>query len=160
MEAIKAFRVYLYGRFFILITDHNPLCYLFNLKDYGSRLIRQRMELLDYNFKILHRSGAQNHVIENREKSCDTTVNKKVTMEISSLGEVYLIMFLLIPWAQYLKVITDINTFSRQFATATTSSISTVAFIVRMLVCQCTVALPSKQNRYEMPESTNFIKSK
>lgn len=27
VEAIKAFRVYLYGRFFVLITDHRPLCY-------------------------------------------------------------------------------------------------------------------------------------
>lgn len=53
-EAIKAFRPYLYGRFFILITDHKPLCYLFNMKDCGSRLFRQRLEILDYNFKILH----------------------------------------------------------------------------------------------------------
>lgn len=32
VEAIKAFRIYLYGRLFILITDHKPLCYLFNMK--------------------------------------------------------------------------------------------------------------------------------
>lgn len=52
VEAIKAFRVYLYGRFFILITNHKPLCYLFNMKDCGSRLFRQKIELLDYNFNI------------------------------------------------------------------------------------------------------------
>lgn len=45
VESIKAFRVYLYGRFFVLITDHKPLCYLFNMKDCGSRLFRQKMEL-------------------------------------------------------------------------------------------------------------------
>lgn len=64
VEAIKAFRVYLYGRFFILITDHKALCYLFNMRDCSSRLFRQKLELLDYNFKILYRPGAQNVVAD------------------------------------------------------------------------------------------------
>lgn len=64
VEAIKNFRPYLYGRFFVLITDHKPLCYLFNMKDCGSRLFRQRLDLLDYNFKILYRPGAQNTVAD------------------------------------------------------------------------------------------------
>lgn len=64
VEAIKAFRVYLYGRFFILITDHKALCYLFNMKDCGSRLFRQKLELSEYNFKILYRPGAQNNVAD------------------------------------------------------------------------------------------------
>lgn len=62
VEAIKAFRVYLYGRFFVLITDHKALCYLFNMKDCGSRLFRQKLELSEYNFKILYRPGARNNV--------------------------------------------------------------------------------------------------
>lgn len=64
VESIKAFRPYLYGRFFILITDHKPLCYLFNMRDYNTRLFRQKIELLDYNFKIIYRPGAQNHVAD------------------------------------------------------------------------------------------------
>lgn len=64
VEAIKSFRVYLYLRFFILITDHKPLCYLFNMKDCSSRLFRQRLDLMEYNFKILHRAGAQNTVAD------------------------------------------------------------------------------------------------
>lgn len=64
VEAIKAFRVYLYGRFFVLITDHKPLCYLFNMKDCNSRLFRQRIDIMEYNFKILHRAGAQNTVAD------------------------------------------------------------------------------------------------
>lgn len=47
VEAIKAFRVYLYGRFFILITDHKALFYLFNMKNCGSRIFRKKLELLD-----------------------------------------------------------------------------------------------------------------
>lgn len=64
VEAIKAFRVYLYGRFFILITDHKPLCHLFNMKNCNSRMFRQKLELMDYNFKIIHRPGCQNHVAD------------------------------------------------------------------------------------------------
>lgn len=64
VEAIKAFRVYLYGRFFILITDHKPLCHLFNMKNCNSRMFRQKMELMNFNFKIIYRPGAQNHVAD------------------------------------------------------------------------------------------------
>lgn len=99
VESFKVFRVYLYGRLFILITDHKPLCYLFNLRDCGSRLFRQKMELLDYNFKIIHRPGAQNHVadalsriepisieqmleIENKKKSCHVLTRAQAKQEI------------------------------------------------------------------------------
>lgn len=62
VEAVKTFRVYLHGRFFI--TDHRPLYYLFNMKHCASRLFRQKLELMDYNFKILYRPGSQNHVAD------------------------------------------------------------------------------------------------
>lgn len=64
VESFKALRVYLYGRTFVLITDHRALCYLFNMKDCGSRLFRQKLELSDYNFKIIYRPGAQNKVAD------------------------------------------------------------------------------------------------
>lgn len=48
----------------MLITDHKALCYLFNMRDCGSRHFRQKLELMDYNFKILYRPGAQNHVAD------------------------------------------------------------------------------------------------
>lgn len=76
VESIKAFRVYLHGRFFILITDHKPLCYLFNMKDCGSRLFRQKLELMDYNFKILYRPGAQNHVADALSRIEPLTINE------------------------------------------------------------------------------------
>ena len=40
VAAIKEFFPYLYGRLFILLTDHNPLTSLRGLKDTGGRLIR------------------------------------------------------------------------------------------------------------------------
>lgn len=81
VEAIKNFRPYLYGRFFILITDHKPLCYLFNMKDCGSRLFRQRLELLDYNFKILHRPGAQNTVADALSRIEPLSIEEMLAME-------------------------------------------------------------------------------
>lgn len=80
-EAIKAFRPYLYGRFFILITDHKPLCFLFNMKDCGSRLFRQRLEILDYNFKILHRPGVQNSVADALSRMQPLTLSEMLEIE-------------------------------------------------------------------------------
>lgn len=41
----KHFRPYLYGRTFIIVTDHRPLTFLMNVIDPGSRLIRWRLKL-------------------------------------------------------------------------------------------------------------------
>lgn len=39
------------------MTDHKPLAWLFSVKDPGSRLMRWRLKLEEYNYKIIHRSG-------------------------------------------------------------------------------------------------------
>lgn len=64
VEGIRTFRPYVYGRFFIVITDSKSLCYLFDMKDCGSRLFRQKLTLLEYNFKIIHRPGTLNRVAD------------------------------------------------------------------------------------------------
>lgn len=64
VESVREFRPYVWGRFFVMITDHKALCYLFNMKDCGSRLFRQKIELLDYNFKVIHRPGHLNTVAD------------------------------------------------------------------------------------------------
>lgn len=84
VEAVKTFRPYLYGRFFVLITDHRPLCYLFNMKDCGSRLFRQKLELLDYNFKILYRKGSQNHVADALSRLKPLSINEILEIEKQS----------------------------------------------------------------------------
>ncbi|KAL4083643.1 hypothetical protein QTP88_028959 [Uroleucon formosanum] len=43
--AVKHFRPYLLGREFKIFTDHQPLTWLFNVKDPGSRLMRWRLKL-------------------------------------------------------------------------------------------------------------------
>lgn len=58
--ACKQFRPYIYGRKFILYTDHKPLEWLFNIKDPGSRLARWRLKLAEYDYQIKYRTGKSN----------------------------------------------------------------------------------------------------
>ncbi|KAM0727554.1 Retrovirus-related Pol polyprotein from transposon 17.6 [Formica fusca] len=57
--AVKHFRPYVYGRFKI-VTDHKPLIWLFNVNDPGSRLIRWRLKLEEYDYEIIHKAGRAN----------------------------------------------------------------------------------------------------
>jgi transposase InsO family protein len=58
--AVKHFRPYVYGTKFKIITDHRPLIWLFNVKDPGSRLIRWRLKLEEYDYEIVHKAGKMN----------------------------------------------------------------------------------------------------
>ena len=58
--ATNYFRHYLYGRKFTIVTDHRPLTWLFNVKDPGSKLIRWRLKLEQYDYKIVYKPGVQN----------------------------------------------------------------------------------------------------
>ena len=57
VAAVKKFYPYLYGREFQLVTDHNPLVTLTNLKDVTGRLARWIMYLQQFNYSFIHRSG-------------------------------------------------------------------------------------------------------
>lgn len=56
----KVFRPYLYGRQFKIITDHRPLKWLFNHKDPGSKLIRWRLKLEEFDYEIEYKKGKIN----------------------------------------------------------------------------------------------------
>ena len=58
--ACKNFRPYLLGRRFKVITDHKGLTWIFNVKDPSSRLLRWRLLLEEYDFKIKYKPGKQN----------------------------------------------------------------------------------------------------
>lgn len=60
--AIKKFRPYLEGYKFTVITDHSSLRWLHNLKNPTGRLARWALELLEYDYEIVHRKGALHHV--------------------------------------------------------------------------------------------------
>ena len=58
--AVDKFRYYLYGKKFIVITDHNPLVYLKNITLSSERLTRWRLKLAEYDFEVLYRKGNLN----------------------------------------------------------------------------------------------------
>ena len=57
---IQHFRPYLYGRHFTILTDHKPLKWLHNHKDLSSRLLRWRLKLEEYSYKIEYKMGKNN----------------------------------------------------------------------------------------------------
>lgn len=60
VSAIKEFKYYLYGRKFQVFTDHNPLCYLKNIKDMHGRVARWLMFLQEYEFQVNYKCGSKN----------------------------------------------------------------------------------------------------
>lgn len=60
MWAVKHFRPYVYGTKFTIVTDHQPLTWLFSVNDPGSRLIRWRLKLEEYTYEIVYKAGKSN----------------------------------------------------------------------------------------------------
>lgn len=58
--ATKYFRPYLYGRQFTIVTDHKPLQWLFNLKEPSSKLVRWRLKLEEFDYKVEYKKGILN----------------------------------------------------------------------------------------------------
>lgn len=54
------FRPYLYGKYLDILTDHRPLVHLFKMLDPASRLLKFRLKLENYDFKIIHVRGMEN----------------------------------------------------------------------------------------------------
>ena len=51
-------RCYLYGKKFLVRTDHSALTYLHKFSDDNSRLMRWSLRLAEFDFDIEHRPGA------------------------------------------------------------------------------------------------------
>ena len=57
---MRYFRPYLYGKHFRVVTDPKPLTWIMNVKDPGSRLLRWRIKLEEYDYEVIYRKGALN----------------------------------------------------------------------------------------------------
>ena len=57
---MKYFRPYLYWRKFNIVSDHKPLVWVVNVMDPGSRLMRWRIQLAEYEDEIVKKRGSQN----------------------------------------------------------------------------------------------------
>lgn len=58
--ATKYFRPYLFGRKFIIETDHKPLTWLFSIKEPNSKLVRWRLKLSEFDYEIKYKKGVKN----------------------------------------------------------------------------------------------------
>lgn len=79
--AVKYFRPYLFGRKFTIMTDHKPLIYLFGIKDPSSRLIKYRLILEEYDFKIVYIRGKDNVIADALSRVVITSDELKSTTE-------------------------------------------------------------------------------
>lgn len=61
---VKHFRPYLYGRKFLIRTDHKPLKWLKELKEPNAKLTRWRLALEEYDFDIEYLQGKENKVAD------------------------------------------------------------------------------------------------
>lgn len=57
---VRRFRPYIYGRKFLIVTDHRPLIWLKEISKPESILTRWRLELEEYEYEIKHKSGLRN----------------------------------------------------------------------------------------------------
>jgi len=57
---VKHFWPYLSGRKFKIMSDHKPLTWTMSFKDPGSRLMRWRIQLAEYDYKVVYKPGVQN----------------------------------------------------------------------------------------------------
>jgi hypothetical protein len=57
---VRYFRPYLYGTKFTIVTDHKPLTWIVSVKDPGSRLLRWRLKLEEYDYEIVYKRGVAN----------------------------------------------------------------------------------------------------
>lgn len=60
ISAIEHFRPYLYGRPFLIRTDHKAILYLLKSKGTKARLMRWALALQEYNFTVEHLKGTEN----------------------------------------------------------------------------------------------------
>ena len=57
LYAVNQFRPYIYGRKFILMSDHESLWWIDSVKDPGQRLIQWKLKLRDYEYEFNYEAG-------------------------------------------------------------------------------------------------------
>ena len=81
--AVEYFRSMLYGRAFVLLSDHQPLKWIISRKNPTSRLSRWSLRLANYTFEIQHVSGSSNRAAD----ALSRLVPETETIEIRDVGE-------------------------------------------------------------------------
>lgn len=89
--AVGHFRPYLFGRRFIIHTDHRPLVYLFSMVNPSSRLIKFRLILEEYDFEIKYIKGQDNVVADalSRIPYKNGNNQKDCSINLTDLSEIH-----------------------------------------------------------------------
>ncbi|KAL4127046.1 hypothetical protein QTP88_011244 [Uroleucon formosanum] len=85
MFGVKQFRPYVYGQKFTIITDHKPLTWLFSVKDPGSRLLRWRIKLDEFDYEIQYKSGKTNLNADALSRIKEINLIETTTKELTSI---------------------------------------------------------------------------
>ncbi|CAK9824012.1 Retrovirus-related Pol polyprotein from transposon 297 [Anthophora retusa] len=83
--AVQHFRPYVYGKPFNLITDHQPLVWMHSVKDPSSRLLRWRLKLAEYEYKVVYKAGKRNVNADALSRNPDTTAVLPVSSDSSDI---------------------------------------------------------------------------
>ena len=85
LYAVHQFRPYVYGKEFVLVSDHEPLRWIDSLKDPGQRLIRWRLKLRDYEYTFKYKPGKLNTnadaLSRNPKESLEEELNETCTIK-------------------------------------------------------------------------------
>ena len=62
LTGIKSNKMYLYGRHFQVVVDHEPLCTMYNQhsREVTVRVAKHKSKLLDFDFEVIYQPGATN----------------------------------------------------------------------------------------------------
>ena len=80
VKATRFFHHFLWGTRFKIVTDHQPLTYIFKRRTHSPRMSRYMLEMREYNFDIVYKKGANNHVPDalSRPNSKSKSSNVKI----------------------------------------------------------------------------------
>ena len=84
VSAVKEFSPYLYGFFFKLITDHNPLTSLKGLKDVGGHLTGWKIFLQQFDFQGEYRPGKNHDNVDAMSRRPSTEQVMAVIQELNT----------------------------------------------------------------------------
>jgi len=98
VSSIKSFHHYLYGRKFLIRTDHVSLRWLMSFKELEGQLARWLERLQQYEFKIIHRKGELHRNAELSRRPClDDSCNycakvefKEISLEKNTVARIIL----------------------------------------------------------------------
>jgi len=83
----KYFRPYLYGQKFAIYTDHRPLIWLDGLKEPNAKLMRWKIKLQEFDYKIIHKKGKANTNADALSRIELNTLDNETSSMIANISE-------------------------------------------------------------------------